>query len=196
MAELKKVNVFCGRFQPFHAGHLKCCEDAYKENGYPTFIFYTPNKQFDARKPFDDKLIEEEYAVLVKNYDYIEGYDWMQHPMPVRMCRILKEQGYEAVLWLAGEDRINTYKQLLTPASIDKITNELEVPVPEIFQTNRYGSATAVREALKTGNKEEYIKLMPKGTEHLYDKFKEQVDSIKEGMKSIKDYILEKLQYN
>ena len=47
MKDLKKVNIFCGRFQPFHKGHLKCCEDAYKKNGYPVFIFYVPNKQFD-----------------------------------------------------------------------------------------------------------------------------------------------------
>ena len=65
MNDLKKVNIFCGRFQPFHKGHLKCCEDAYKENGYPVFIFYTPNKQFDDRKPFDDELLEEEYDILL-----------------------------------------------------------------------------------------------------------------------------------
>ena len=207
MNNLKKVNIFCGRFQPFHKGHLKCCEDAFKKNGYPVFIFYTPNKQFDNRKPFDDKLLEEEYDILVKNYDYIEGYDWMQFPQPVRMCRVLKEKGYEGYLWIAGEDRIDNYKKLLNQSSINKIQTELEVNVPEIYLSNRYGSATEVREAIKTNNKKRYMELMPKGTENLFNKFKEQIDNINESSKklinfihnnfnnmSLKNYILESNQ--
>lgn len=189
MKDLKKVNIFCGRFQPFHKGHLKCCEDAYKRNGYPVFIFYIPNKQFDIRKPFDDKLLEKEYNILTKEYDYIEGFDWMQFPQPVRMCRVLKENGYEAVLWLSGEDRVDNYKKLLNSKAINSIINELQVNVPEIFITNRYGSATEVREAIKNDNKKRYIELMPKCTEDLYNEFKEQIDNINESSKKLINFI-------
>ena len=189
MKDLKKVNIFCGRFQPFHKGHLKCCEDAYKKNGYPVFIFYVPNKQFDIRKPFDDKLLEKEYNILTKEYDYIEGFDWMQFPQPVRMCRVLKENGYEAVLWLSGEDRVDNYKKLLNQKAINSITNELQVNVPEIFITNRYESATEVREAIKNDNKKRYIELMPNGTENLYNEFKEQIDNINESSKKLINFI-------
>ena len=58
MKELKKVNLFAGRFQPFHSGHLQCCEDAYKENGLPVVIMYIHNDKFDSKKPFDDTIIE------------------------------------------------------------------------------------------------------------------------------------------
>ena len=193
MNDLKKVNIFCGRFQPFHKGHLKCCEDAYKKNGYPVFIFYTPNKQFDDRKPFDDNLLEKEYDILTRTYDYIEGYDWMQFPQPVRMCRVLKEKGYEGILWLAGEDRIDNYKKLLNDKSIDKITNELNVHVPEIYLTNRYSSATAVREAIKNNDKKRYIELMPNGTQNLYNEFREQIKKLNESKqyKSLIQFIKE-----
>ena len=194
MNELKKVNIFCGRFQPFHKGHLKCCEDVYKENGYPVFIFYTPNKQFDDRKPFDDKLLEEEYDILTKKYDYIEGYDWMKFPQPVRICRVLKEKGYEAVLWLAGEDRMDNYKKMLNKTSIDKIDNELNVSIPELYLTNRYGSATAVRAALKNNDKQKYIELMPDGTEKLYDKFLRQINALNESKcKSLRNFVKESM---
>lgn len=189
MEKLKKVNVICGRFQPFHNGHLKCCEDAYKKNGYPVFIFYTPNKQFDARKPFDDKLLEKEYSILVNDYDYIEGFDWMMKPQPVRMCRVLKEKGYEAVLWLAGEDRLKNYNTLLTPSAIKKIHNELEVNAPELYITTRYGSATEVRQAIKDHDEKKFNELMPEGTHHLFNEFKSQIDNINESLISLKSYM-------
>jgi len=194
MNELHQVNLFAGRFQPFHSGHLKCCEDAYKKNGLKTVIMYIHNEKFDARKPFDDKLIEEELDIIKKNVDYIEDAIWLRFPQPVRMCRVLREMGYQPVLWLAGEDRIDAYQKQLDGKGRDMIENELGMKVPELFQTERYGSATAVREAIKNDDKEEFKKLMPKGTDKLYDKFKEAMSSIKEGMKSITKYIQEKLQ--
>ena len=71
MSELKKVNLFAGRFQPFHAGHLQCCSDAFKENGYPTVIMYIHNEKFDEKKPFDDSVIEKELEIVKKNCDFI-----------------------------------------------------------------------------------------------------------------------------
>lgn len=172
---MKKVNIFCGRFQPFHLGHLQCCEDAYNLNGYPTFIFYIPNKQFDSKKPFSDSLLEKEYQILIDNYQFIEGFDWMMNPQPVRMCRVLKERGYEAVLWLCGEDRVDNYKKLLNSNSKDKIKNELEVNVPEIYITNRYLSATEVRDYIIQNKKDEYNKSMPIGTDMLYEEFRNEI---------------------
>ena len=86
-------------------------------------------------------------------------------------------------LWLAGEDRIESYKKQLNKTSIDKIENELAVP--ELYQTKRYGSATAIRKTIEEDNFTEFKKLMPKGT----DKFKEQYFNIKESFVSLKNFI-------
>ncbi len=201
MKELKKVNLFAGRFQPFHSGHLQCCEDAYKENGLPVVIMYIHNDKFDSKKPFDDTIIERELEIIRKNYNFIEAVLWLRLPQPVRMCRVLQEEGYQPVLWLSGEDRIDNYKKMLNKSACDKIENELNMQVPELYQTNRYSSATAVRQALKDDNKDEYIKLMPKGTDILYDEFKEQINMVKENkhiikhsMKNLTDYLSENIK--
>ena len=55
-----------------------------------------------------------------------------------------------------------------------------DTEVVEIKRNDDDVSATAVRQALKDDNKDEYIKLMPKGTDILYDEFKEQINMVKE----------------
>lgn len=194
MSELKKVNLFAGRFQPFHAGHLQCCSDAFKENGYPTVIMYIHNEKFDEKKPFDDSVIEKELEIVKKNCDFIEDVMWLKFPQPVRMCRVLQENGYQPVLWLSGEDRIENYRKMLNPTAVNKIQTELNMEVPELYQTKRYGSATAVRNAIKNNDKEEFKKLMPAGTDVLWNELVKQIQAIKESklMKGISQYIIEK----
>lgn len=172
--KLKQVNIFPGRFQPFHKGHLKCCEDAYKKNGYPTVIMYVHNTKFDKKKPFDDELLIKELEIIKKEYDYIEDYIPMQRPLLGIMCNDLKEKGYEANIWLAGPDRIDSYKRQLNPKYID----ELGVKLPELMETNRYSSATEVREAIKNGDENKFKELMPKGTDKMFDEYKEQLDKV------------------
>ena len=40
------------------------------------------------------------------------------------------------------------------------------------METNRYSSATEVREAIKNGDKNKFKELMPKGTEKMFDEYK------------------------
>ena len=197
MSELKKVNIFPGRFQPFHSGHLKACEDAFKKNGLPVYIMYIHNEKFDSRKPFDDELTKKELERLVDKYEYIEGINWIRRPMPMTICRVCIENGYEPVLWLAGEDRIDGYKKLMKGKSIK---DELGIDEPEFYITKRYGSATDVREAIKNDDEEKFKELMPKEAHDLFSEFKKQISSIKESnilkyiqnnnMKSINEYIV------
>lgn len=203
MSELKKVNIFPGRFQPFHNGHLKACEDAFKKNGLPVYIMYIHNEKFDSRKPFDDELTKKELERLVDKYEYIEGINWIRRPMPMTICRVCIENGYEPVLWLAGEDRIDGYKKLMKGKSIK---DELGIDEPEFYITKRYGSATDVREAIKNDDEEKFKELMPKEAHDLFSEFKKQISSIKESnilkyiqnnnMKSIINYINENINEN
>lgn len=173
---MKKVNVFPGRFQPFHLGHLKACKDAQKENGLSTVIMYIHNEKFDLRKPFTDGMIERELNIVKEWEDCIEDVIWLNRPWPTLVCRVLLEHGYEPILWLAGEDRINSYKNMVQK---DKIRNELNINPPEFYLTNRYGSATKVRESLMNNDLISYLNMMPENTEHLFDEFREQLLNIK-----------------
>lgn len=190
---MEKVNIFAGRFQPFHKGHLQCCKDAFEKNGLQTVIMFIHNDKFDKKKPFSDELIKEELELVKRKEKCIKDIVWLRFPQPVRICRILKDMGYEAALWLAGEDRIESYRKQLNNTAIDKIENELEVAVPELYQTERYGSATAVRNAIAEDDFVEFKKLMPNGTDVLYDKFKEQYSQIKESYMTLEKFIKESL---
>ena len=66
------------------------------------------------------------------------------------------------------------YKRQLNPKYID----ELGVKLPELMETNRYSSATEVREAIKNGDKNKFKELIPKGTEKMFDEYKEQLDKV------------------
>ena len=187
--ELKDVNIFPGRFQPFHKGHLKCCEDAYKKNGLPTYIMYIHNEKFDAKKPFDDDLTKKELERLVEKYDYIAGINWIRRPMPVTICRVCMENGFRPVLWLCGADRIDGYKKLMQGKSIK---DELGIDEPEFMETNRYYSSTEVRNAIKQDDEEKFKEFMPQEAHNLYKEFKAQLDKINENALTLTKYIINK----
>lgn len=65
------------------------------------------------------------------------------------------------------------------------------------METNRYSSATEVRETIKNGDKNKFKELMPKGTEKMFDEYKEQSDKVLEENKyiSLVDFIQESLEY-
>lgn len=169
---MKKVNVFPGRFQPFHNGHLQACRDAMKENEFPTVVMYIHNEKFDSRKPFSDDFIERELNLIKKSENCIEDVIWLNKPWPTLVCRVLLEHGYEPVLWLAGADRINSYKNMVQE---NKIRNELKIEPPQFYLTNRYGSATAVREAILSDDIDKFKELMPIEAHDLYNEFREQL---------------------
>ena len=134
---------------------------------------YIHNEKFDSRKPFSDDLIEKELNLIKEFEDCIEDVIWLNKPWPTLVCRVLLEHGYEPILWLAGADRINSYKNMVQE---DKIRNELKINPPQFYLTNRYCSATEVRESIKNEDLNTYIEKMPVNTELLFNEFKEQLN--------------------
>lgn len=169
---MKQVNIFPGRFEPFHSGHLQAIKDAYNENGLSTVVLYIHNDKFDLHKPFDDSIIEREVNLIKESEKCIEDVIWIRRPWPTLICRVLLEHGYLPIMWLAGTDRINSYKNMVQE---DKIRNELKIEPPSFYLTNRYSSATDVREAILNNDFETYKRLMPVQAECLFNDFREQL---------------------
>ncbi|MCH5167439.1 MAG: adenylyltransferase/cytidyltransferase family protein [Erysipelotrichales bacterium] len=190
---MQDVTIFPGRFQPFHSGHLKCCEDIYKKNGNPVVILYITNKKFDKKKPFDDELTKEELEIVKKNNDFIADIFWIRNPLAGPMIALCNEHGYNPTVWIAGEDRLESYQKML-----DGLRNP-DIHKPELIETNRYCSATEVRDAILKGDKKTFEKLMPKGTVKLWEKYKKQIDKVyntNETYIGLADYIAEQLRSN
>lgn len=187
---MKKVNIIIGRFQPITLGHLKIASALYKENELPTVWCLVSNKKFDAKHPFSDELISKEIDECLKGTNEYAGHIYIKNADIVKCAEILHSEDFEPILWGCGSDRYPSYKK-----QADRY-KEMANLLPEFdcFEVNRTDddiSATKVREAIKTDNKEEFKKMMPKGSEKLFDDFKDQLmDVIKESSKeSLIDYI-------
>ena len=188
---MQDVNIFPGRFQPFHSGHLRCCEDIYKENGNPVVILYMSTTKFDKRKPFNNEIIKEELEIVKKNNDFIIDIFEIKNPLAISMINLCNEHGYNPTTWIAGEDRIESYQKML-----NGIRNP-DIIKPELVKTERYCSATEVREAILRGDMKTFEKLMPKGADKLWDKYKKEIDKVysqNEGLISLVDFIKESLE--
>lgn len=137
---------------------------------------------------------------------------------------IIKEAGYKASVWLTGSDEFSFYKgmALKVPEYEEKNLKDCagayapSFYVEEIERTEDKDfvssiSGTKVRQSLLDGDKELFAKMMPKGMEKYFDEFKEKVENapepkkkvssnkkskskVKEGMQSLKNYILESIQ--
>lgn len=196
---MTKVNIVVGRFQPFTLGHQSILEALFKENGLPTVVCCVTNTKFDSRHPFSDDLIKTELETCYKSEKFFQDVFFIKSANIVEIGEELKKRNYEAHLWGCGEDRKTPYEKM---ASNPKYT----VNFPDDFKVfallrddSSEGidgiSATKVREAIKNNDQESFKKMMPKGAEKLFDKFK---GSIKENcsktFKNLKNFILESIK--
>lgn len=196
---MTKVNIVVGRFQPFTLGHQSIVEALFKENGLPTVVCCISNKKFDSRHPFPDDLIKTELETCYKSQKFFQDVIFIKSANIVEIGEELKKRNYEAHLWGCGVDRKTSYEKM---ASNPKYT----VNFPEDFKVFALSrddssegidgiSATKVREAIKNNDKESFKKMMPKGSEKMFQDF---TNVLKENylkpFKNIKDFILEALK--
>lgn len=186
--ERKLVNIVLGRFQPFTKGHEKIMTTMFKENGHPTVLLVISNKKFDAKHPFDDTVIQNEFDICYKGKDFYQDIIFVKSADIKAFSEALHDKGYEPVLWGCGTDRYPQFKKMA-----DKYKEQFgllpEFDAFEIKRTDDDISATKVREALKKDDKETYLKMMPDGAEKIYDELKAQLSKIQEGFMSLQDYI-------
>lgn len=196
---MTKVNIVVGRFQPFTLGHQSIVETLFKENGLPAVVCCISNKKFDSRHPFPDDLIKTELETCYKSQKFFQDVIFIKSANIVEIGEELKKRNYEAHLWGCGVDRKTSYEKMV---SNPKYT----VNFPEDFKVFAISrddssegidgiSATKVREAIKNNDKESFKKMMPKGSEKMFQDF---TNVLKENylkpFKNIKDFILEALK--
>lgn len=189
---MKKVNICLGRFMPFTKGHYKMIEYGLKHNGLPTVIFMISNKKMDKKHPFSDELIQKEMDMLKKSLKGIENTVYVSSADIVKLGQWCYENNYEPQFWVTGSDRLAAYKrQAENPKYQDLGHFPSSFTTLEVPRTDEDISATKVREAIMNDDLDTFKKMMPEGTEKLFDDFKEALSQIKECKVSLVDYIQE-----
>lgn len=188
------VNLTIGRFQPFTKGHLQMCKDGYDKNGFPTVVLMITNKRPDSRHPFSNDLVAKELEIVKKNYPFVEDIFLVSNADIVKAGQLLKENGYTAHLWLCGDDRESQYKRMTSNPKYRE-----QGGYPDDFTTytgtgrTEGVSGTAVREAIKNGDRETFKKLMPKGTDKLFKEFEDEISKVNESYQPLSEYLLESI---
>ena len=189
---MKKVNICLGRFMPFTNGHYKMIEYGLKHNGLPTVIFMISNKKMDKKHPFSDELIQKEMDILKKSLKGIENTVYVSSADIVKLGQWCYENNYEPQLWITGSDRLAPYKrQAENPKYQDLGHFPSSFTTLEVPRTDEDISATKVREAIMNDDLDAFKKMMPEGTEKLFDDFKEALSQVKECKISLEDYVKE-----
>lgn len=181
----------------------------------------TTKDKVDTRHPFDADLMKDEMELLKKNYSSeIEDILYVKSADICAWGEMLKEKGYQASVWLTGSDEFAMYKGMAikVPEYEEHNRNNYDCKgaytksfyVEEIERTEDKDfvssiSGTKVRQSLLDGDKKLFAKMMPKGMEKYFDEFKERVENapepkkktskkkVKEGLISLKNYILESI---
>ena len=180
----------------------------------------TTKDKVDTRHPFDADLMKDELELLKKNYSSeIEDIMYVKSADICAWGEMLKQKGYQASVWLTGSDEFAMYKGMAIKVPEYEEHNKNNYDCKDAYTKSFYVenikrsddndfissiSGTKVRQALLDNDKELFIKMMPKGADKYFDKFKEAVENapepnkklskkkiMKEGMKSLFDYVNE-----
>lgn len=171
-----KVFLFLGRFQPFHMGHLKAMQDLQKHFKCPGVIALMYTAKEKGKSPFSQDLLLAELKELTKHEKkLVLDYTIADQGLIPVIVKKFQNKGFDVIGAGCGEDRIDSYQR-----QVDYMTGpKSDTPVTPDFElvlTNRYGSATDVRNSIKNDDFNTFKKLMPKYLHSFYDEFKSQIN--------------------
>lgn len=174
MDKLKPVELFLGRLQPPHNGHKKII-DGMKN----PIVVIVKGKQSGAdltRNPLDEayqkKLMEMIFPSLeisISPNGFIPG-----------ILGYFRKQGKEVTKIYAGADRIVGYQDAINRAN-EKMPEDQRYHVT-FQETERVTSATAVRNSIKSGDKETFKKLVPSAIWGEWDTLRKKLGVTSEGI--------------
>lgn len=172
---MENVNILIGRFQPFTLGHLKCCEIIYKERKLKTVLLVIETNNPDKRHPFKTDLLWKAFQKLKSKY--IADVIKVKSADIVKNAPLCRANGFKPVTWTCGTDRISEYTNFVQKYS-EMAGLASGFQVFEIPRTDDDISATAVRNALRNGDQEEYERMTPKEFHPLYYKLKKTIEEV------------------
>jgi len=156
-----KVEVFIGRMQPIHLGHIKIIKKM--KNPVVVLVKGAKSSLDKNRNPLSAEVQSRLLKKSIPNVKIIiakNGY------LPEIFSTLREDLHLEATKLYAGEDRLDSYKK-----QIERANEKLDAPQKynlEYVKTDRFTSATKVREVIRSGDEKEFKKLMPK---ELWDEF-------------------------
>lgn len=177
------VNIYTGRFQPFHLGHLSNLEEAAKR-GLRTVICPVMKGSSKSAKDHPFEAVEGEMFERIKNAygDLVADIVPIKNPFIEFWVLPLRERGFEPIMWTTGTDRQPSYA-----AMVEKYKDKYElVDGFEVVgldkdmeagggtETNTAGiSGTAIRKCLVDGDEEGFRRQMPKCLWDMYGEMRE-----------------------
>ena len=180
------VNVYTGRFQPFHLGHLSNLQEAAKR-GLRTVIcpvMAGKTAKSIAAHPFNGEVEKEMFARLKSTYGGDLIADIIPVSKPTLDCWVeaIRKKGMEPITWTTGTDRLESYQNLVkTYGPNFNLDKNFEVIGLEKNVGAGGGSSDdkeniegrAVRECLMNDDKEGFMRQMPKCLWDMYDAFRQ-----------------------
>ena len=179
------VNVYTGRFQPFHLGHLSNLEEAAKR-GLRTVIcpvMAGKTAKSIAAHPFNGELEDEMFKRLKSTYgNLIADIIPISRPSLDMWVEPIRERGMEPITWTTGMDRKPSYENMIVKYGPDfNLVKDFEVIGLEKDMDAEGGSAddtgkisgTAIRQCLVDGNEEGYRAQMPQCLWDMYGAFRQ-----------------------
>lgn len=177
------VNVYTGRFQPFHLGHLSNLEEAAKR-GLRTVI--CPVMKGKTTKPEDHPFdaIDNEILQRIKSAygDLVVDVIPIKNAFVESWVNPLREAGYEPITWTTGMDRkpaydamIEKYKDkygLVDNFEVIGLAKDVDAEGGSADDTSGI-SGTAVRKCLVNGDEEGFRRQMPKCLWDMYPAMRE-----------------------
>lgn len=176
---MKRVNICLGRFQPFTAGHFKCIEAAWNLKHLPTVICMigVNESKVDERHPFPSNLLLNVYNELFAGDNRIIDVVSVFSANIVSVGSYLRKLGYEIASWTCGTDRAADYARMSTKYHDQAgLSNDFELI--EVPRTDEDISATKARQCLLANDRDGFVRLMPNGSESIFDELKQQIDKV------------------
>jgi hypothetical protein len=157
---MEEVQLFLGRLQPIHLGHKKIIDSM--TNPIVVIVKGGKSSEDKARNPlsveYQEKLLKKVapgVEVSVSPNGFLPG-----------ILGYFRKQGKEVSKIYAGADRIEGYKTAINAANA-KMPEDQRYRVT-FQETERVTSATAVRNAIRSGDEATFKKLCPK---EIWDEF-------------------------
>lgn len=168
------------------------------------------------KRPFTNELVAKEFDIIRKNnpqiIDVVYVSNMFEAVAQFNKFILDNQDKYEPQYWMCGDDRLSDVNRIYdsyisTGKELSIKTDKYENVISNLKINTGNGrtkgvSGTVVRKSIIENNKSAFSKIMPKGTDVLFDEFVQSFEDFKEKlqglvkeshmqMKSLKDYIME-----